>query len=163
MTNGQSGCFVWMVLITGGVLAAMALDHGCVTVPAVQSISEPSHGTTYNPKATVEQSTGTDVRLWTEVEVTRPTGANIRVQTIEAAPTTSTPILTSLTGWECLLAPLQDLPDSSEKVGLMVCKSTSGIAISVVTCSKTKRRSSSMMYVSDNATTIKFATSCTVR
>ena len=32
MTNGQSGCFMWMVLLTGGMMFFIAVDKGCLSV-----------------------------------------------------------------------------------------------------------------------------------
>ncbi len=39
MTNGQSSAFLWMVLITLGLILYIGLDHGCIVIPALQSPS----------------------------------------------------------------------------------------------------------------------------
>ena len=43
MTDGQSGCFMWMVLITGGMALFIAVDKGCVTIgPPAPQVTAPA-------------------------------------------------------------------------------------------------------------------------
>ncbi len=37
MTNDQSGCLVWAIVIAVVACLVVALDHGCIVIPALQS------------------------------------------------------------------------------------------------------------------------------